>query len=137
MSGKMDQFYTKALALYKDYQYPEFHKCIVRTMENWYKLFPFPSTNKAAEDDSVSREEGTVVDVPVVIASALSGSISMSDDEAGGANKDILCDSDVEADNVTAVDAAEARLANGAAAGRAAVAAAGAGEGAQVPAVGS
>jgi hypothetical protein len=34
MSGKMVQFYTKALAGYKDIPYPEFHTYIVRKMEN-------------------------------------------------------------------------------------------------------
>jgi hypothetical protein len=47
---------------------------------------------------------------------------------AGVAYEDILSDSDNEADNVAAVEEAEAHLANGAAAGRAAVAAAGASE---------
>ncbi len=61
ISGKMDQFYTKALALYKDYLYPESHKYIGRKMENRYRLFPFPSTDNVAEDDSVSGEEGGVV----------------------------------------------------------------------------
>ncbi len=66
------------------------------------------------------------MDVPGVDASIVGRSFHQSEDEAGVA--DILSDSDKEADNVAAVEAAEAHLANGAAAGRAAVAAAGAGE---------
>ncbi len=57
MSGKMDQFNTKALASYKDYPYSEFHKYIVMKMENRYRLSPFPHNDNAAEDDSVSCEE--------------------------------------------------------------------------------
>ena len=49
----------------------------------------------------------------------------------------MLSDSDKEVDNVAAVEAAEVHLANGAAAGRAAVAAASAGEVGPVPAAGS
>ncbi len=125
----MDQFYTKALALCKDYQYPEFHKYIVRKMENWYRMFPSLLTDKAEGDDSVSSEEGYVVDVPAVDASTLSRSFAMSDgEEAGVGDQDIFHDCEVAADNVTAVDAAEARLADsdGAAAGGGAVAATGA-----------
>ncbi len=90
----------------------------------------FKSKDDAAEDDSFS-EEGNIVDVPGVDASIVGRSSHLSDgeeDEAGVANEDILSDSDKEADNVAAVEVAEAHLANGAAAGRAAVAAAGASE---------
>ncbi len=125
MSGKMDQFYTKALTAYNDIRYPEFHKYITRKLDNWYRLFPFKKNDIAAEDDSLSCEEGNVVDVPAVDASQVVSSFNMSDgeeDEAG------------EADNVAAVKAAEARLADGAPAGHATVAAAGAGEVASVAA---
>ncbi len=36
MSGKMDQFYTKALALYKDYPYSEFHKYTVSVTRSFF-----------------------------------------------------------------------------------------------------
>ncbi len=58
----------------KDYQYPKFHRYIVRKMENWYRMFPFPSMDNAAEDDSVSGEEGDIVDVPAVDARTVSRS---------------------------------------------------------------
>ena len=32
MSGKMEQFYTEALASYKEFKYPDFHKFITRKM---------------------------------------------------------------------------------------------------------
>jgi hypothetical protein len=141
MSGKRDQFYTKALATYNNIRYPEFHKYIIRKLDNWYRLFPFKKNDVAAEDDSLRCEEGYVVDVPAVDASQVGSSFNMSDgeeDEAGltarkirqavVADGNFLRDGEEEADNVAAVKAAEARLADGAAAGRAAVAAAGAGE---------
>jgi hypothetical protein len=83
MSGKMGQFYTQALGRYKDYPYTDFHKYIVRKMENWYRMFPFPSTKNDVEEDSVSGKEGAVVDVPAVDASTFTRSYAMSDDEAG------------------------------------------------------
>jgi hypothetical protein len=98
----------------------------------------FKSKDVAAEDDSFRGEEGDIVDVPGVDASIVGRSLHLSDgeeDEAGVADEDILSDGDKEADNVAAVDAAEARLANGVAAGRAAVAAAGASEVASAAAV--
>ncbi len=137
MSGKMDQFYTKALASYNDIPCAEFHKYITRKMDNWYRLFPFKKNGDAAEDDSFSGEEGDIVDVPAVDASKVGRSLNMSDgeeDEAGIADGDTLCDGKKEADNVAAVDAAEARLAS---AGCAAVATAGAGEVALAAAAGS
>ncbi len=79
-----------------------------------------------------------IVDVPGVDASIVGRSSYLSDveeDEAGVADEDILSDGDKEADNVAAVEAAEAHLANGAAAGRAAVATAGASEVASAAAV--
>ncbi len=62
------------------------------------------------------------MDVPDVDACIVGRSFHLSDgeareDEAGVANEDILSDGDKEADNVAAVAEAEARLANGAAAG--------------------
>jgi hypothetical protein len=120
MSGKMEQFYTNELALYKDYQYPEiapeFHRYIVRKMENWYMMFQFPSTDNAAEDDSVSCEEGEIVDVPAVDARTVSRCFSMSDDEAGVCDEDIHLDGEQEAESVAIVEAAQTRWANGAAA---------------------
>ncbi len=79
---------------------------------------------------------------PAVDASQVGRSFNMSDgeeDQAGLAWADIVCGGDKDADNVAAVEAAdsEARLAGGAAAGRAAVAAAGAGEMASAAAAGS
>ncbi len=71
------------------------------------------------------------MDMPGVDASIVGRSLHLSDgeeDEAGVACEDILSDGNREADNVAAVEAAEAHLANGAAAGRAAVAAAGVSE---------
>jgi hypothetical protein len=62
------------------------------------------------------------VDVPCVNASIVGRRSHLSDgeeDEAGVADEDILSDSDKEADNVAAVEGAEAHLANGAAAGHA------------------
>jgi hypothetical protein len=120
MSGKTDQFYTKALAGYKDTPYAGFHKYIIRKLDNWYRLFPFKKNYGAAEYDSFSGEEGNVVAVPAVDASQVGRSFNMSDGEEN--------DGDKEADNIAAVEVAEARLADGAAEGRAAVAAAGAGE---------
>jgi hypothetical protein len=139
MSGKMDQFYTKALAGYKDIPYAEFHRYIIRKLDNWYRQFPFKENNDAAdsEDDSFSGEEGDIVEVPAGDASKVGRSFNMSDgeeDEAGVAHGDILRGGEKEADNVAAVEAAEARLA---AAGCAAVAAAGAGEVASAAATGS
>ncbi len=69
----------------------------------------------------MSCEEGDVVDVPAVGAShvPVGSSFNMSDGEE---------DETEAADNVPAVKAAEARLADGALAGSAAVAAADAGE---------
>jgi hypothetical protein len=128
MSGKMDQFYTKALAAYNDIRYPEFHKYIIRKLDNWYRLFPFKKNDVAGGDDSLSGEEGDVVDVPAVDASQVGRSFNMSDGEEDEAEA---------ADNVAAVKAAEARLADGAPAGSAAVAAAGAGEVASAAAAGS
>ena len=124
MSGKMDQFYTKALAAYKRYndiRYPEFHKYIIRKLDNWYRLFPFKKNDVAGGDVSLSGEEGDVVDVPAVDASQVpvGCSFNMSYGEEDEAEA---------ADNVAAVKAAEARFADGAPAGSAAVAAAGAGE---------
>ena len=58
MSGKTDQFYTKALAGYKDTPYAGFHKYIIRKLDNWYRFFPFKKNDVAAEDDSLSCEEG-------------------------------------------------------------------------------
>ncbi len=137
ISGKMDQFYTMALAGYTDIPYAEFHKYITRKMDNWYRLFPFKNNDDAAEDDSFRGEEVDLVDVPAVDASKVGRSFNMSageEDEAGIADGDTLCDGEKEADNVAAVDAAEARLAS---AGCAAVAAAGAGELASAAAAGS
>ncbi len=128
MSGKMDQFYTKALAAYNDIRYPEFHKCIIRKLENWYRLFPFKKNDVAAKNDSLSCKECDVVDVPAVDASQVGSSFNMSDGDEDEAEA---------ADNVAAVKAAEARLADGAPAGSAAVAAAGAGEVASAAAAGS
>jgi hypothetical protein len=128
MSGKMDQFYTKALAAYNNIRYPKFHKYNIRNLDNWYRLFPFKKNDIAAEDDSLSCEEGDFVDVPAVDASQVGRSFNMSDGEEDEAE---------EADNVAAVKAAEARLADGAPAGRTAVAAAGAGEVASAAAAGS
>ncbi len=91
----------------------------------------FKSKDDAEEDDSFSGEEGDIVDVPGVDASIVCRSSHLSygeGDEAGVANEDIVSDGDREADKVAAVEPAEAHLANGAAAGRAAVAAAGASE---------
>ncbi len=70
-------------------------------------------------------------DVPGIDASIVGRSFHLSDgeeDEAGVADEDILSDGDKEADNVAAIEAVEAHLANGAAAGSATVAAAGASE---------
>jgi hypothetical protein len=68
-------------------------------------------TDNAAEDDSVSGEEGYVVDVPAVDASTLS-CLAMSDgEEAGVGDEVILVDCEVAAaDKVTAVDEAEAMV---------------------------
>ncbi len=79
----------------------------------------------------MSGEEGDVVDVPAVDASQVPVGCSfnnMSDGEE---------DESEAADNVAAVKAAEARLADGAPAGSAAVAAADAGEVASAAAAGS
>ncbi len=92
---------------------------MIRKLDNWYRLFPFKKIDVAGDDDSLSGEEGDVVDVPAVDASQVGRSFNMSDGEEDEAEA---------ADNVAAVKAAEARLADGAAAGSAAVAAAGAGE---------
>jgi hypothetical protein len=64
MSGKMDQYYAKALAAYKDIPYAEFHNYIIRKLDNWYRLFQFKKNDGAAEDDSFTCEEGDVVEVP-------------------------------------------------------------------------
>jgi hypothetical protein len=98
--------------------YAEFHKYITRKLDNRYRLFQFKKNNDAAEDDSFSGEAGDIVEVPAVDASKEGLSFHMSDGE----------EQEAEADNVAAVEAAEARLADGPAAGSAAVAAAGAGE---------
>ncbi len=63
-SGKMKQFYTQALARYKNFQYSEFHRYI-RKMQKQYMIFAFPSTKSYAEDDPGSAEEGDIVNVPV------------------------------------------------------------------------
>ncbi len=127
VSGKMDQFYTKALAGYKDIPYAEFHKYITRKLDNWYRLFPFKKNDDAAEDDPFSGEEGDIVKVRADDASKEDRSFNMSDseeDEAGIANEDILRDCETEDGNVAAIEAAKACLADGAAAGSAAVTAA-------------
>ncbi len=116
MSGKMDLFYTKALASYKDIPYAEFHKYITRTLDNWYWLFPFKKNDYAAENESFSGKEGDIVEVPAVDVSKDGQSFHMSDGE----------EEEAEADNVAAVEAAEARSADGPAAGRTAAASAGA-----------
>jgi hypothetical protein len=79
------------------------------------------------------------VDVPAADARNVSRSrcYSMSDDEAGVGDKDIPLDGEQEAEGDAAVEAAQARLANGAAAGGAAVAAAGTGAVAPAAAAGS
>ncbi len=77
---------------YKCYPYTEFRKYFVRKMENWYKIFPFPSTKNDAEEDSVSGEEGADVNVPAADASTLTRCYAMSDDEAGVHDNDILPD---------------------------------------------
>ncbi len=91
----------------------------------------FKSKDYVAEDDTFSAEEGDVLEMPSVDASIVGRSFHLSDgeeDEAVVADEDILSDGDKEADNLAAVEAADARLANSAAAGSAAVAAAGASE---------
>ena len=35
MVGKMEHFYSQALASYKDYKYPDLHKYIARKMTDW------------------------------------------------------------------------------------------------------
>jgi hypothetical protein len=65
MSGKMEHFYTQALTSYKDYQYSEFHKYIIRNMRDWYRNFPFATIVDDAEDDSGCPKEGDIVSVPV------------------------------------------------------------------------
>ncbi len=93
MSGKMVQFYTKALARYNDIQYAEFHKYIIKKMDNWYRLFPSKKNDNAAEDDSFSGQEGDIVVVPAVDSSKMGRSFNMSDDEedeAGVADGDTL-----------------------------------------------
>jgi hypothetical protein len=45
-------------------------------------MFTFPSTENDAEEDSVSGEEGAVVDVAAVDTSTLTGCYAMSDVEA-------------------------------------------------------
>ena len=34
------QFYTEALARYKQYNYPDWYEYIARKMTDWYKVFP-------------------------------------------------------------------------------------------------
>jgi hypothetical protein len=82
MSGKMDQYYTKALACHNDIPYAEFHKYITRTMDNWYRLFPFKKNDDAAEDDYFSGEEGDIVDVPAVDASKVGRSFKTTDGDS-------------------------------------------------------
>ncbi len=89
----------------------------------------FKSKDDAAEDDTFSAEEGDILEMPSVDASIVGRSFHLSDgeeDEAVVADEDILSDGNKEADSLAAVEVAEERLANGSAAGSAAVAAAGA-----------
>ncbi len=77
MAGRMEQFYTEALALYKDYKYPDLHKYIARKMTDWYKMFQF-ETNKAVADVGVKAEEveeGAVVEAVVASGASLPPSL--------------------------------------------------------------
>ena len=56
MSGKMEQFYTVALALYKEFKYPDFHAYIAWKMMAWYKQFPLDT--KAVEVEEIADDEG-------------------------------------------------------------------------------
>ncbi len=130
----MVQFYTEALTRYKDYKYSDWHKYIALKMTDCYKAFPL-ATSKAVVDVDVEAEEvqeGYVVEAPAVVACGASGAFRMTlpteENEGGegggeGGGKepgvrdgDMLAEGEAAEDNVTAVAAAEARLAANAAA---------------------
>ena len=135
MAGKMEQFYSQALARYKGFKYPDFHAYIARKMTAWYKQFPFNVKHVEVEDEAEGEgsepEEGAVVAAPAVFADGAPGAYAMSDEEGGeeeGDEEAGIRDGDAhlagekEADNVAAVAEGEARLAAAAAAAGAAVA---------------
>ncbi len=49
LAGRMEQFYTEALAHYKDYKYPNWFSYIAWKMTDWYKVFPLAAA-KAVVD---------------------------------------------------------------------------------------
>jgi hypothetical protein len=80
MAGKMEQFYSQALARYKDYKYPDWYKYMVWKMTDWYKVLPFETTKAVVDvDDGAEKdEESTVVEAPPIVASGASGVFRMS-----------------------------------------------------------
>ena len=137
MAGKMEQFYTVALARYKTFKYPDFHVYIARKMTAWYKQFPWDTKADEEEDEAEGAEPevGAAVEAPPVLADGATGAFAMSpepdDDDGGGGeeeagirDKDVLLGGEKEADNVAAVTEGEARLAAAAGAAAAAPAAA-------------
>jgi hypothetical protein len=59
MAGRMEPFCTQALARYKFYKCPDFHKNIARKMTDWHKAFPWETTKAGvvdSEDEAVEAE---------------------------------------------------------------------------------
>ena len=91
MAGKMEQFYTLALASYKEFKYPDCHAYIARKITTWYKQFPFKNKTDEEEDEAegAEAEDGDVVEAPPVLANGASGAFTMSpspgsEDDGGG-----------------------------------------------------
>ena len=62
MSGKMENFYTKALSRYNTFSYKEFHKYITKKLIAFYKRFD-PAEVKEDPAEPGSPKEGDVVEV--------------------------------------------------------------------------
>ena len=89
MAGKLEQFYTEALARYKEYKYPDFHRHIAWKMTDWYKRFQLDTKAVDVEDESAAEavEEGAVVVAPPVVANGAAGAFTTSpsaSEEEGG-----------------------------------------------------
>ncbi len=82
MAGRMEQFYTEALARYKAYKHPDWFEYIARKMTDWYKVFPLAAAKAVIDVDVKAEaedgEEGSVVEAPAVVACGASGAFRMS-----------------------------------------------------------
>jgi hypothetical protein len=101
MAGRMEQFYTEALACYKEYKYPDWFEYIARKMTDWYKVFLLAAAkavvNVDVEAEAEDREVGSVVEAPAVVAGGASGAFRMStrpgecEGGEGGGNEPGVC----------------------------------------------